>query len=543
MPKNFTLTEKWLGNPGSRVASADIGVAFGRGLGHLLEHFKLCRYKLEGFFNVPVGSRILESALMLHLLRRTGGDLAWQRQLQDYLCVKLHEADPVSAMAAKAVLKLPSGIEPSAAVAAIAKSAEYGLQRKRALLTMLLVELGVIPFADARILPQEYTVGAAHRFSRLYAAALRVMHCRYQPLDIANDLEFLTGAQSANGSWEQQVLITLVVLLAVGAAHPAFERGFCYLQSVRRNDGGMPFIDNQDIWVSCVAGLALQAADCGAQPEIHDQLAQFIVNRQHENGGWSFTDGVTQTDTDVTANCVQMLCQHNGARYAVNIQRALHYLARLQRPDGGYPTYEREGESEATMTANVLLAQNLAATHDPDLSAKMLQAARYLANRQRPDGSFEMSWSRSEAYSIFRVLWALDVYPRTQLALSQSGLFNRSFNRLIQTQRPDGGWGQSPGLASDALSTAYAVGALCLLSRQHLMEPHTISRAVAFLLSQQDPETGAFYSVPDVAGPRPIPFNTPLLSTIWCLLALSFVESRTSLFEGKPTHGLNAGSV
>jgi hypothetical protein len=66
MSENFTSTEKWWGNTGFRVASADIGVAHGRGLRHLLSHFKVCRYKVEGFFNVPVSSRILESALMLH---------------------------------------------------------------------------------------------------------------------------------------------------------------------------------------------------------------------------------------------------------------------------------------------------------------------------------------------------------------------------------------------------------------------------------------------------------------------------------------------
>lgn len=530
MPENSTSTKKWLVNTSSRVAS-DIGSAHDRGLQHLLAHFRICRYELEGAFNSPVRSRILESALMLHLLRRTRRDPVWQRQLQDYLCLKLHEADPISMIAAKTVLKLPSGVEALAAVATVANNAEYGLRRKRALLTMLLVELGSISFADAGISPHEYTIGAAHRFSQLYAAALRVMHCRYQSFDIANDLEFLTSTQSANGSWEQQVLITLVVLLAVGADHPAFERGFRYLQTIRRDDGGMPFIDNQDIWVSCVGGLALQAAGHRVRPEVHDQLAQFIINRQHENGGWSFTDGVTQTDTDVTANCVQVLCQHNYARHAFSIQHALHYLARLQRPDGGYPTYERKGESEVTMTANVLLAQSLARTPDPDLHAKMLHAVRYLANRQQPDGSFEMSWSRSETYSIFRVLWALDVFQRTEAALLPSSLFIRSFNRLVKTQRSDGGWGQTHGLTSDALSTAYAIGALCLLSKQQLIEPHRINRAVVFLISRQDQETGAFYSIPDVAGPRPIPFNTPLLSTIWCLLALSFVKARISLFE------------
>ena len=118
--ENFTSTEKRLGNKSSRVTSADIGVAHGRGLQHLLAHFKLCRCELEGFFNVPVSSRILESALMLHLLRRTGRDPAWQFQLQDYLCLNLHGADPVSAIAAKTVLKLQSGVKTSAAVAAVA---------------------------------------------------------------------------------------------------------------------------------------------------------------------------------------------------------------------------------------------------------------------------------------------------------------------------------------------------------------------------------------------------------------------------------------
>ena len=94
MPENFTLTKKWLVNTSSRVAS-DIGSAHYRGLQHLLAHFRICRYGLEGAFNSPVRSRILESALMLHLLRRTRRDPAWQRQLQDYLCAKLHEADAI----------------------------------------------------------------------------------------------------------------------------------------------------------------------------------------------------------------------------------------------------------------------------------------------------------------------------------------------------------------------------------------------------------------------------------------------------------------
>jgi hypothetical protein len=35
--------------------------------------------------------------------------------------------------------------------------------------------------------------------------------------------------------------------------------------------------------------------------------------------------------------------------------------------------------------------------------------------------------------------------------------------------------------------------------------------------------TGAFFSIPDLVGPRPILFDLPLLSTVFSLLALSFV--------------------
>ncbi len=66
MAEHFTSTETWLGTKSSGATFADISLAQGRSLHHLLTRFTLCRHKLEGFFNVPVSSRILESALMLH---------------------------------------------------------------------------------------------------------------------------------------------------------------------------------------------------------------------------------------------------------------------------------------------------------------------------------------------------------------------------------------------------------------------------------------------------------------------------------------------
>jgi prenyltransferase beta subunit len=108
---------------------------------------------------------------------------------------------------------------------------------------------------------------------------------------------------------------------------------------------------------------------------------------------------------------------------------------------------------------------------------------------------------------------------------------SRALRYLWDSQHADGGWGQGEGPVSDALSTAYALAALGLLRDRLPADPVRISHAVHYLLSQQDPVTGGFISIPDVAGPRPIPFDLPLLNTVFSLMALSLVE-----------HGGRAGS-
>ncbi|HET9285247.1 MAG TPA: prenyltransferase/squalene oxidase repeat-containing protein [Candidatus Angelobacter sp.] len=512
-------------DPSVSAQSERIIFAQGLGVRHLIEHFKVSQRGDEGFFNSPVSSRVLESALMLHLLRRIETETEWQHQLECYLRVNMDRADAIGSIAAKAVMNLPldSGIWERTSL--FAGNAEYGLRRKRALLAMLLVELGVISFTDARLFIEDYSACATHLFSRIYAASLRLLHHRYQPLETSflDDITYLTRTQNVNGSWEQQVLTTMFAMLALGPGHSAFTRGLTYLRGLKRQDGGMPFIDNQNIWVSCVAGLALQSARLRTQTAVEERLAKFIVERQHENGSWSFADGVTQTDTDVSANCTLVLLQQKSSSYRNSIERAIRYFRELQRPDRGYPTYERDGESEVTMTANVLHALNLAMSQAPSPRYKLERAADYLASRQRVDGSFETSWSRSETYSIFRVLWALDIHQRTTSTPQRSSLVLRSLKYLFDTQHKDGGWGQSAAVPSDALSTAYGISALCLISNQHQVETKKVSTAVAYLLSQQNQSTGAFHSIPDVAGPRPIPFDTPLLRTVWPVLALNFV--------------------
>ena len=52
-----------------------------------------------------------------------------------------------------------------------------------------------------------------------------------------------------------------------------------------------------------------------------------------------------------------------------------------------------------------------------------------------------------------------------------------------------------------------------------------VHRGIAYLLSQQLPD-GRFTSIPDQVGPRPLPFDYPVLASIHSLPALLTTEIR-----------------
>jgi squalene-hopene/tetraprenyl-beta-curcumene cyclase len=493
-----------------------------RGLRFLLSHLKPADDGHGSFFHGPARSRALETALTLHILRQAGIEPAWQQRLRGYLVDHAEGADEIGRLAAHAVLGQTQPDDVTGLLHTMTRELEYGRRRKQALLLMLMVELGCLPLGRARVEPADFAVQAAHRFSQLYCAALRMIHRRHAgggALDGEQDTALLESSQRQNGSWEQQSLITVVALMGLGSAHPAFRRGLEYLRHVEREDGGIPFIHDQDTWMTAVAGLALRAGR--ARPEVQQEVACFIASRQHDNGGWSFREDVLQTDVDCTANCAQVLLQGDARRFERPLDRALAYFEALQRDDGGYPTYEREGESEVSMTANVLLAQSLSVRRRPELLPVMRRASAYLLERQRSDGRFEKSWSLCETYSIFRVMWSLDACQAVDEALQTSTVRARAASYLLESQHADGGWGQTDALASDALSTAYALSALSVLRRRHPIPRSPVDQAVAYLLTQQEPAAGQFLSITDMAGPRPIPYDVPLISTAWSVLALS----------------------
>lgn len=472
------------------------------------------------FIDSKVRGRVLETALLLHLLRKHDLDPKWQERLHGYVSLNAEAADPFSQLVATSVLDT-STVEVQSTLGPMLEKLEYGKCRKRAFLKMILVEVGLVDLPDTHVLPAHFSSQATHRFSKLYCSALRLIYNHHSdaPVDVAQDIEFLHRAQAKNGSWEQQSLITLMALLSMQPDEVGFRRGLKFLRNLERPEGGIPFCDNQNVWVTALAGLALQAA--GVQSSVVADLAEYIASQQHDNGAWSFTEGVQQTDTDDTANCVQVLLQHDPKRYSAEIDQAFAYFETLQREDGGYPTYEIEGEPELTMTANILLVKCLAAMDRPNLRDSIRRAASFLVSHQKTDGSFERSWSLAESYSVFRVLWALEAAePFLETTDTLTNTRVRALAYIRSTQNLDGGWGQCAGRPSDGLSTAYALSSLTFLRHQSsFLESEEFRRAVGYLLSQQDPSSGEVISIPDVAGPRPIVFDTPLLSTIFSAMA------------------------
>jgi squalene-hopene/tetraprenyl-beta-curcumene cyclase len=493
-----------------------------RGIGFLLRHLLPAADGFGSLFVCPSEGRVLETALTLRILERERLEPEWQQNLRAFLAHNVDAADLVSKPIGLAVL----GREYRGALANLSQlmaGLEYARRRKYGFLVMLLSEAGLVTLEEVGLGPEYFSDEAHHRFSRLYGAALRLIYARRRGVtqDLQPDIDFLRKAQSLEGGWEQQSLITILAMLGLGREHECFGRGLEFLKRLTREDGGLAFCDNQNVWLAALGGLALQTAGRVTKPA-QRTIADYLLSRQHLNGGWSFTEGVVQTDTDDTANAAQMLLQLDPFRYTMSIERAQEFFLRLQRPDGGYPTYEIAGESEVTMTANIVLTQSLWMEHEPRLLQPLRNACRFLIARQKEDGRFERSWSLAETYSMFRTLWALDKSHEFISDLPIGPLQKRATQYLLESQHSDGGWGQKDSEPSDALSTAFGLSSLCLLGRHLPIGTFPLQRAVSYLVSQQDRQTGEFFSIPDVVGPRPIPFNVTLFSTVFSSIALAF---------------------
>jgi squalene-hopene/tetraprenyl-beta-curcumene cyclase len=487
--------------------------------------------------------RALETALALHLLRTLGWHPDVQQRLEQY-CRRYvaHTSTSTSSRAGqldcllslavtKGVLATPlSERELTNLQQALAGFSHPSQWRKQALIQVLMAELGVFP-APPMVVPRERARSKANQvWVTLILTAVRILNTLQRGrVDEINDedVQFLVSMQAANGGWEQHILGTLVILLTLarlGRAWESVARGVQFVLSSIRNDGGIPFIPNEDTWVTCMTGHVLLRAGEPASRLAH--VAAYLRAQQRPDGGWAYAAGVTQSDADDTSVCLMFLAHQGRADNRPALGKAVRYLAALQNSDGGFPTFVRGAPSEAEITAKALQSLGELGRSQGQIVRK---AWRWLLMNQAEDGSFRTEWNLCSTFPIMHVLEASmacgHFRPSDVISVRR-----RCVDFLLRHRRPDGGWAIHPDdLGTHSLSTAYALGALARIG--YPLSTHEVYRSAELVLASQR-DDGAFEAPADSTGPRPFILDVPTLATVYSLWALSQVRDALAATPG-----------
>jgi len=523
--------------------------------GGLLDRVLECRDRLrahvtghvasDGGVRDRCGSRVLESALVLHLLRVEEVFPGTQKAICEYLERQRprvrNNADNGVAVFENALIDAALGTAErnSRAAGFLEHFEHFTSDRKRFMFHAILAELGVVPSDDSFELSSvRYDLYATWVNLEMCAAKILQAFQRGRP-ELAGqvDRDYLL-TELAGGSvrsvYEADVFAHALALLAARRlcpGSPLVRDGIRYLLRCQNSDGGFPFIAGWEPFLTATAGLALAAA--GEDRPVLQAMGEFVARHQGADGGWPYAPRVRQSDADCSPYCLEFLRVADPPRFGEQVARAENYLLSLVNEDGGFGTYRRGDNSEVGVTGSAVSA--LAPSRE-GLAETLDAAVRYLLGRQQPDGTYERGWSLSEANAIFRAQFALQHYPldppaalrdrvRAASALSQ--------RYLTSTQNPDGGWGQRTGAASDVLSTSYS-----LLTLSKLDEGPALRRGIEYLIARQRGD-GGYVSIPDSAGPRPIPHDAPVLADAFALLAVSHVlAGRVRGWRSRPGRGL-----
>ncbi len=495
-------------------------------------HFVLDHRSPEGRLIGGCAGRALESALTLHLFRRTGHAPELHAGLATF-CSRtlLQEPDDLSQASQLdrrlscviSELVLDGGLGPDGLVALGRALTEFDhptLWRKRVLIEAILAELGGVPPCASPLPLAVVGAGSAHLWVSILLASIRMLQlCHLGRADEVGEQEIagLVATQSTDGSWEQHVLVTCVVLLALsrlGRAPGACALGLRFLAAQVRPDGGAPFITNEDVWVSCLGGLVLAEARVPAHELL--QTERYLVPLQQPDGGWAYAEGVTQTDADDTCVALTLLARGGPGQHVLTVRRAVAYLLALQNADGGFPTFMRGAASDAEITAKAIVALQASGIAPADV----IEAAwAWLAQAQQPGGGFRGEWKLCVTYPVLHVInAAVGQHPGSRAAQVR----RRCVAFLRGLRRRDGGWPIHPDdQRSHVLSSAYALGGLsaCLGS----LTSSELYESIWALLAAQD-QDGGFRSSPDSLGPRPFVYDVPILATIYSVWALARVR-------------------
>ena len=296
-------------------------------------------------------------------------------------------------------------------------------------------------------------------------------------MSVQRSLDVLVRMLPRSGGYLEAIPLTSFVVMSLAgtgrASHHVTQQGVEFLLSTARDDGSWPIDTNLATWNTT---LAINALATGRDKEwLHpaeclDWLLQCQHNRVHPftgaaTGGWGWSDlSGAVPDVDDTAGALLALdkwrtsqgCEsHDQDRIGAAAAGGLQWLLSLQNSDGGWPTFCRGwgklpfDRSGADLTAHALRA--LHAWRDQleghDVARAVAGGLRYLARKQRADGSWTPLWFGNQDHP----LEENSIYGTSKVVMAYRDLGHletesaaRAFHWLRGAQQQDGGWGCGP---------------------------------------------------------------------------------------------------
>jgi squalene-hopene/tetraprenyl-beta-curcumene cyclase/sporulenol synthase len=297
-----------------------------------------------GLVSAPCESRVLESALLLHLL--TAEDVAPDAadRLRRHLKSALDTGTPdavQTALGRAALGDTAAGNE--SAMWVLTAFEHFTAPRKRLMFQTLLAELGACAYPLPAV--RSVRVDGQQSWLRLEMRAIEILlaHGNGSGHTVtADDWTQVAPAVRPGPVWEGNHLARLLGLLALRKHpehRPAVRRALRAVVAELRPDGGLPYITGLDVFATAIAGLAL--ATSGAAAPLIASMAGALAAQQNPDGGFGYTVGVRQSDVDDTSYAIEFLRTAAPRTHTATIERAEAFLLAQRNPDGGFPTCAR----------------------------------------------------------------------------------------------------------------------------------------------------------------------------------------------------------
>ncbi|WP_256710514.1 prenyltransferase/squalene oxidase repeat-containing protein [Paenibacillus sp. FSL H8-0548] len=317
---------------------------------------------------------------------------------------------------------------------------------------------------------------------------------------------------------------------------------------------------SSEVWDTAMLSYALREADLPPASHALKMAGSYLMPRQQTllgdwairlpntpAGGWGFSDVDTlYPDVDDSVAALRALRPYISSTegLSANWQRGLNWILSMRNDDGGWPAFERQGQ---TLPASFFTFEGSAdISTDPstvDLSSRVLgflgnelgmsighqwldQSVHWVLSQQNRDGSWYGRWGISYIHGTSAAIQGMTAVGVS----SDHPAIKKGVKWLLDIQNEDGGWGESclsdkvkhyvPLHASTPSQTAWALDALLAANEK----PNAaIERGVDALLRSLEQRDWTYTYPTGAALPGSLYVHYPSNNYIWPMLTLSAI--------------------